>query len=383
MGEIAKKLEDSNCVDQVAYIPMSRCYEDIGAKLDAAYHHVMRSNAFILGPMVETFEKEFAAFCGAKHCIGVANGLDAITLCLKAWDIGEGDKVICATNSFVATALGVSNTGATPVLVEANEQTYNIDPQAIEAAITPRTKAIALTHLYGQCADMDAINAIGVKHNLKVLEDAAQAHGAEYKGKRAGNLGDAATFSFYPTKNLGAYGDAGAVTTNDDQLAEKLRILRNYGARVKYHHDILGMNSRLDPLQAGFLSVKLKHLEGWNEKRRALAAIYHIMLGTCEGLVLPHVPDWAQPVWHVYSIRVLEGQRAALIKHLEAHNIGYNIHYPVPIHAQECYADLGLSDQAFPIASSQADELLSLPCDPYHSSAEIEYVATKIKEFFS
>ena len=369
-------------VDAVPYLDFKRTYQALKEPLDRAYKEVMESGFYINGPHVEAFEKAFAEYCGAKYCIGVGNGLEAITLVLQAWGIGAGDEVICATNSFVATALGVSRANALPVLVEADARTFNIDPNVIESAITPRTKAIALTHLYGQTAEMDAIIAIAKKHNLKVLEDAAQAHGAEYKGKRAGSIGDAATFSFYPTKNLGAFGDGGAITTNDATLAEQLKLMRSYGSKIKYHHDVMGTNSRLDELQAALLSAKLPSLEAGNQRRRDLAALYFRELSQIEGIVLPFVPEWAKPVWHVFAVLIENDRRDEFTAYLTDNKIGYNIHYPVPIHAQKCYADLPLHGQTFPIATAQAKQLVSLPCDAYHTDEEILQVCKVIKPFF-
>tara|TARA_B100000686_G_C16784834_1_gene974509 strand:- start:1127 stop:2293 length:1167 start_codon:yes stop_codon:yes gene_type:complete len=372
----------TNKIDSVPFLDFQRTYQDLKIELDAAYQRVAASGHYILGPHVAEFENVFASICDARHCIGVGNGLEAITLVLQAWDIGEKDEVICAANSFVATALGITRAGATPVLVGADVQTYNIAPLEIEKAITPKTKAIVLTHLYGQPADMDAIMAIAAKYNLKVLEDAAQAHGALYKGKPVGALGDAASFSFYPTKNLGALGDAGAITTNNDDLASKLRKLRNYGSEKKYYHELLGNNSRLDELQAAFLLVKHTKLSEWNKRRRELADIYLKELSNIDGLIIPHVPEWAKPIWHVFAVRIKNNKRGALIDCLSDHSIGYNIHYPVPINAQECYKDLPSAQKPHPIADEQAKQLLSLPCDPYHSNEEIQKVCEIIKRFF-
>jgi len=366
----------------VPFLDFSRLHADLKPQLEDAAAQVLASGHYILGPQTEAFEQAFAEVCGAKYCLGVGNGLEAITLILQAWGVGEGDEVICATNSFVATALGVSRAGATPVLVEADPQTYNISPAAIEAAITPKTKAIALTHLYGQPADMDAINAIARKHGLKVLEDAAQAHGALHNGRPVGSLGDAAAFSFYPTKNLGAVGDAGGITTNSEATYQTIRKLRNYGSQKKYHHDLMGTNSRLDELQAALLRAKLPHLPRWNDARRAMAAIYLSELAEAEGLVLPHVPQYATPIWHAFVVRVKGGKREDLIKHLESEHIGYNIHYPVPIHRQPCYAGLPTAAGHFPVADEQASQLLSLPCDAYHTEAEIRHVCNIIKQFY-
>lgn len=369
-------------ISSVPYLDFKRSYEELGTKLLLASQKVLSSGHYIMGKEVENFEANFAEFCGVNYCLGVSNGLEAIEIVLSAWGITQGDEVIVATNSFVATALAVSSVGATPVLVDNDPLTYNIDPQKIEKAITNKTKAIALTHLYGQMADMDPILKIAKKHNLKVLEDAAQAHGALYKEKGCGTLGDAATFSFYPTKNLGAYGDGGAIVTNDKELAAKCSHIRNYGARKKYHHDVLGTNSRLDEIQAAYLNVKLPYLKQWNKKRTKLASIYIERLKDISDIVLPHVPKDSQPVWHVFAIRVLNNKRAALMKFLDDHKIGYNIHYPVPIHEQLCYKQLNYSPTDFPIAHSQAQELLSLPLDAYHTEEEINFVADKILNFF-
>lgn len=369
-------------VSQVPYLDFKRSYEELGNKLNLASQKVLSSAHYIMGKELETFEAGFAKYCEAKHCLGVSNGLEAIEIVLKAWNIGAGDEVIVAANSFVATALAVSNVGAKPVLVDNDAKTFNIDPALLEKAITPKTKAIALTHLYGQMADMDPIVKIARKHNLKVLEDAAQSHGAKYNGKFSGALGDAATFSFYPTKNLGAYGDAGAIVTNDSSLAESISYLRNYGAKKKYHHDLLGTNSRLDEIQAAFLNVKLPYLDRWNNDRKRLAQVYLNGLKDLKGIVLPHVPAGNEPIWHVFAIRVLNNNREALMKYLDENKIGYNIHYPVPIHEQLCYKDLNYKPTDFPIAHSQSKELLSLPLDAYHSEAEMQFVVQKMKAFF-
>lgn len=369
-------------INAVPFMHMKRAYEDFEKPLNDAFQKFMSSGHYILGNEVESFEKAFAEICDVKFCIGVGNGLEAITIVLQAWGIGEGDEVICATNSFVATALGVSKANATPVLVEADERTYNIDPIEIEKAITPKTKAIALTHLYGQPAAMDEIMDIARRHNLKVLEDAAQAHSAKYKNRPVGGLGDAATFSFYPTKNLGAFGDGGAITLNDEEVAKTIYKIRNYGSTVKYHHEIIGTNSRLDEIQAAFLNTKLEKLQELNLKRQEVANIYLDELKEVNGLTLPYVPAEMAPIWHVFVVLVKDNRRAALIEHLEKNNIGYNIHYPVPIHKQNCYSDLKCANKSFPIAERQASQLLSLPCDPYHTKDEIMQVCKVIKNFY-
>ena len=369
-------------VQKVSYLNMDRAYEDSRLELDQAYARVMRSSHYIMGPELLRFENNFAQYCGAKHALGVANGLEAIELTLKAWGVGPGDEVIVAANSFIATALAVSKLGAKPVLVEVDERTYNIDPAKIEAAITPQTKVIALTHLYGQPADMDPIMELADRFNLKVFEDAAQAHGATYKGHKVGSLGHAAGFSFYPTKNLGAFGDGGMITTSDTELASKIAKLRNYGSEIKYHHEIQGTNSRLDELQAAFLSVKLTKLDSNNKKRCDLVKIYRQELNNINGLVLPFCPDNIECVNHVFAVRVKDNKRKALIEHLQENNIGSNIHYPLPFYLQAAYKDLGYSSGAFKVTESVSQEELSLPLDAHHTEEEIRYICQSIKSFF-
>jgi dTDP-4-amino-4,6-dideoxygalactose transaminase len=329
----------------------------------------MASGQYILGPELKAFETEFAEYCGAPHCVGVGSGLEALHLVLRAWGLGPGDEVIVPSNTFIATWLAVSYAGAKPIPVEPREDTYNLDPERIEAAITPNTRAIIAVHLYGQPADMDAIVQIARRHGLKVLEDAAQAHGARYKGRPIGSLADAAAFSFYPGKNLGAFGDGGAVTTEDAGLAERLRALRNYGSALKYHHPIQGFNSRLDELQAALLRIKLRKLDEWNARRRRVADWYYRTLPRAlPGSVLPTVPEWAEPAWHLFVVRSRE--RDALQARLTAQGIGTLIHYPVPPHLQEAYRDLGYRSGSFPIAERLAHEVLSLPISP-HLSEEV------------
>ena len=361
----------------VPFLDLKSSYLELKEELDAATLRVMESGWYLLGSEVEAFEAEFAAYCQVRHCVGVGNGLDALHLILRAMDIGCGDEVIVPSNTYIATWLAVSYAGATPVPVEPDARTYNIDPALIAAAITPRTKAILAVHLYGQPADMDAINALAKKHGLKVIEDAAQAHGARYKGRRTGSLGDAAGFSFYPGKNLGAFGDGGAVTTDDGELAERIRVLRNYGSRVKYYNEEKGYNSRLDELQAAMLRVKLTYLDEWNGRRRKLAALYRQSLTGSE-LVLPFVPEWADPCWHLYV--VLSEGRDALQKHLGEAGIGTMIHYPVPPHLQQAYADLHLQQGAFPLAESLSRRLLSLPIGPHAKAESVSAVSTTIRQ---
>lgn len=345
--------------------------------LGAAFQRVLQSGYFILGQEVTQFEAEFAAYCNTGHAVGVANGLDAIFLLLKAYGVGPGDEVIVPSNTYIATWLAASQCGATPVPVEPDEATFNLDPARIEAAITSRTKAIVAVHLYGQAADMDPINEIAQRHGLKVIEDGAQAHGALYKGRKVGSLGDAAAFSFYPGKNLGALGDGGAITTNDPAIAEAVKVLRNYGSRVKYHNEVLGSNSRLDELQAAFLRAKLPLLDAGNAQRQAIAAYYKQELAGCPGVMLPDVPVWADPVWHLFVIRF--PQRDALARALGAAGIGTVIHYPVPPHLQPCYAELGFTTGSFPIAEAIHHEVLSLPSGPTMTLDEAAKVVATIR----
>jgi len=342
-------------------------HEDL---LKSAFDRVLHSGWYILDQEVKAFEQEFAAYCGVKHCIGVGNGLEALHLILRAVEIGPGDEVIVPANTYIATWLAVTYAGATPVPVEPDVRTYNIDPNRIEEAITPRTRAILPVHLYGQPADMDPILEIAGHHGLKVIEDAAQAHGATYKGKRTGSLGDAAGFSFYPGKNLGALGDGGAVTTNDDILADKVRVLRNYGSHKKYFNEVRGFNSRLDELQAAFLRVKLKNLDAWNEKRKRVAACYLRELAAKPELILPFIPDWAEPVWHLFVVRT-EG-RDGFQQHLKAQGIETMIHYPVPPHKQDAYAEL--NDRSYPITEEIHRTILSLPMGPTMNETDIHRV---------
>jgi dTDP-4-amino-4,6-dideoxygalactose transaminase len=346
--------------------------------LGATFLRVLDSGWYILGKEVEAFEREFADYCGSKHCIGVGNGLDALHLILRAFDIGPGDEVIVPANTYIATWLAVSYAGARPVPVEPIPGTCNLDPEQIEAAITRRTKAIMVVHLYGQPADMDPICAIAHPRGLKIIEDAAQAHGARYKGRRTGSLGNAAGFSFYPGKNLGALGDGGAVTTDDDHLAERLRVLRNYGSKVKYHNEEMGYNSRLDELQAALLREKLKILDDDNACRSRLATCYSELLSGSD-LMLPIIPEWAEPAWHLYTVRT--PLRDALQRYLTNRGIGTMIHYPVAPHLQTAYADLGFAPGAFPITEVIHNEILSLPMGPHLDEQQVAKVCSIINDF--
>lgn len=361
----------------IPFLDLKAAYLELKNELDAAYQRVMSSGWYVLGEEVEIFEREFAEYCGTKHCIGVGNGLDALHLILRGYDISVGDEVIVPSNTFIATWLAVSYAGATPVPVEPNIDTYNIAPKGIEMAITERTKAIMPVHLYGQPAEMDAINQIASKYNLKVIEDAAQAQGARYKDERTGSLGDAAGFSFYPGKNLGAYGDAGAVTTNDDDLAEQIRMLRNYGARTKYYNEIKGYNSRLDPLQAAFLRVKLKYLDEWNARRAEVAKYYLANLSLVSELILPSVSEQVDPVWHLFVVR--HPKRDNLQKHLENNGVNTIIHYPVPPHQSNAYEEIK-NKNCF-LAENIARTVMSLPISPQMPIEQQKIVVEQILKF--
>ena len=362
---------------KVPFLDLQSPYVELKEKLDAAYYRVMESGWYILGKEVEAFESEFASYCEAKYCIGVGNGLDALHMILLAMDIGPGDEVIVPSNTYIATWLAVSYVGATPIPVEPIEATYNIDPSGIESAITSKTKAIIVVHLYGQPADMDPINELAQKHGIKVIEDCAQAHGARYKGRRVGGLGDASGFSFYPGKNCGAIGDGGAVISNDYALAERIKVLHNYGSKVKYHNEVKGYNSRLDELQAALLRVKLDMLDEWNDRRREVAVRYLQELTYMSELRLPYVPEWAEPVWHLFVVR--HSQREQLQKSLAEAGIGTMIHYPIPPHLQPAYGELAYSTGKFPVAEQMANELLSLPMGPHLRHGQQAQVISAIR----
>lgn len=390
---------------KVPFLELKPAYLELKDEFDAAYQRVMESGWYLLGKELEAFEAEFAAYCGVRHCVGVGNGLDALHLILRGYGIGPGDEVIVPAHTFIATWLGVTFAGAIPVPVETDPSTYNLDPNRIEAVITPRTRAIMPVHLYGQPADMDPINAIAQKHGLKVIEDAAQAHGACYNGRRTGGLGDAAAFSFYPGKNLGAFSDGGAVTTNDADLAQKVRALRNYGSRAKYHHETVGLNSRLDELQAAFLRVKLRHLDEWNARRCKIADLYirelsevNSQLFSISGFeLLPFVPVWAEPAWHLFVVR--HPQRDALQKNLTEAGIGTLIHYPIPPHCSGAYLDEMLkrgnaearrdpnpgsalmAPRSLPIAEQLANTVLSLPIGPHLVESQAREVIAYVVAF--
>lgn len=360
----------------VPFIDLKAYYEVLKPEMNKAFQRVMDSGWYIQGPELSSFEKEFAEYCEAMHCIGVANGLDALHLILRAYGVGNGDEVIVPSNTFIATWLAVSHAGALPVPVEPDEQSYNIDPNLIEAAITPKTKAIIAVHLYGHPADMDPIMEIAERYGLKVIEDAAQAHGARYKGRRVGSIGHAAGFSFYPGKNLGAFGDAGAVTTNDSALAEKVRELGNYGSRVKYENNVIGFNSRLDEVQAAFLRVKLRKMDEWNAKRNEIATFYLKQLAGIEEIILPSIADDVEHVWHLYVVRIKN--RSDISKYLAKAGIGTLVHYPIAPHASGAYAALGYAKGELPVCEQLADEVLSLPIYP---GVLCDYIVASINEY--
>ena len=363
---------------QIPFVDLSAQYQTIDAEINEAIARVIQGTDFILGREVNLFEEEFASFCEAKYAVGVDSGTSALELALRAYNIGTGDEVITAANSFIASALAISHTGAKPVLADVDQYTYTMDVAAMAAAITSRTKAVVPVHLYGHPAHMDAIREVADKHGLVVIEDACQAHGARYKGKRTGSLGHAAAFSFYPGKNLGAYGDGGMVVTNDREIADRLRMLRNYGQKEKYQHLFRGYNRRLDTLQAAILRIKLKYLEKWNVARRRNALLYHKSLEGC-ALTLPAEAGGAESVWHLYVIRT--EQRDALKEHLVSRGVTVGIHYPIPIHLQPAYQDLGYKKGDFPITEAFAEQLLSLPMYAEIGENQIKSVAETIRGF--
>lgn len=362
---------------KVPFLDLRATYLEIREDAELVVKRVLDSGCYILGQEVEYFEQEFAIFCGAKHCVGVSNGLEALHLALLAMDVGVGDEVIVPSNTYIGTWLAVSQCGATPIPVEPDSTTYNLNPARIEAAITSRTKVILPVHLYGQPADIDPILEIARKKGLKVLEDAAQAHGARYKGKRIGAHGDVVAWSYYPGKNLGAFGDGGAITTSDDDIADRVQLLRNYGSRIKYTNEVQGYNSRLDSIQAALLSLKLKTLNEWNARRSLIASRYQSELASV-GLILPHIPTWADSSWHLYVVQHTD--RAYLQKMLLEKGIGTLIHYPIPPHLQRAYDSNGYQRGDFPVAEQLADNCLSLPIGPHMSEAQVTNVIKAIRE---
>lgn len=358
---------------KIQFVDLKRQYESIKVEINAKINEVLNSTQFILGDNVKAFEEEFAQYCNAKYAVGVASGTDALTLSIEALGIGKGDEVITVPNTFIATVDAISRNNAKPVFVDIDPETYNIDVTKIEEKITDKTKAIIPVHLYGQPAEMDQILKIAKEYGLKIIEDACQAHGTEYRGKKVGALGNIGCFSFYPGKNLGAYGDGGIVVTNSFEIAEKIRMLRNYGQKVKYYHDFVGYNSRLDEMQAAILRVKLNKLNEWNDARRRNAQLYNELL---EHVVIPTEADFVKHVYHVYIVRTKK--RDKLAAYLQSEGISTGIHYPQPIHFQKAYETLGYIKGSFPITEKYATEILSLPMFPELQQDEIEYITKKI-----
>jgi dTDP-4-amino-4,6-dideoxygalactose transaminase len=361
---------------RVPFLDLAASTAELRIPLDAAVERVLSSGRYLFGSELMAFEEAFASYVGTRHCVAVGSGFDALWLTVQAFGVGEGNEVIVPGNTYFATWLAARKTGATPVPVDPDSQTYNLDPDRLEAGITPRTRLIVPVHLYGHTAQMDAIGAVAARHGLLVLEDAAQAHGARFRGRRAGALGNAAAWSFYPSKNLGALGDGGAVTTDDDELADNLRSLRNYGSPEKHRHELDGVNSRLDELQAAILCVKLGHLDSWNERRRSVAARYlEGLAGT--SLVLPTVPPETEPVWHLFVVRTQ--RREELQRGLEAAGIETAIHYPRAPHRQPVFADLGVAPESVPVSEQLQHEVLSLPIGPHLRDEQVEYVVDRVR----
>jgi dTDP-4-amino-4,6-dideoxygalactose transaminase len=365
-------------IQKIPFVDLKAQYASIEKEINQSISNVIQTTAFILGPDVTLFENEFAAYCGVKYAIGVDSGTSALELILRAYGIGQGDEVITVANTFIATVSSILIAGATPVLVDCDPVTLNISIPEIEKAITKKTKAIMPVHLTGQPVDMDAIMEIAQAHKLIVIEDACQASGAKYKGKRAGSIGHAGAFSFYPSKNLGCYGDGGIITTNDEKIVEPIRLLRNHGAFEKYTHLSLGYNHRLDTIQAAILRAKLPHLDDWNAKRREHAHQYNRLLAGTDIICPSELPD-TEPIYHLYIARVKE--RAALMKYLSDNGISTGIHYPIPVHQQPLYKNLGLPKKDFPVTDQYTDQILSLPMYPELTQAMIDYVVDVIKKF--
>ncbi len=363
----------------IKFVDLQRQYHSIKSEIDKVVKDVLESSFFVLGPFTEEFERSFAKLHNVKYCITVSSGTSALYLIFKALGIGEGDEVIVPVNTFIATAEAISLNGAKPVFVEIDEKTYNIDSKLIENCITPNTKAIIPVHLYGQPAEMDDILKIAKKYNLYVIEDACQAHLAEYKGKRVGTFGIAAAFSFYPSKNLGSYGEGGAVITNNYELAEKIKMLRDHGSKQKYYHDIVGGNFRMSALQAAILNIKLKHLKEWTEKKRSIAYLYNQFLSEVDSILTPYELPYVKHVYHLYVVRILNKSRDEVRKKLLEMGIQTGIHYPIPLHLQKAYKSLGYKEGMFPIAEKCARQILSLPIYPELKNEEIEFVAQELR----
>jgi len=362
-------------MNDIPLIDLKAQYQALKPDIDAAIARVIANTSFIMGPEVEHFEEAFAAYCATRYAVGVGSGTAALELTLRALDIGPGDQVITTPFTFFATAEAISQAGATPVFADIDPRTYNLDPRAVEAAVTPRTRAIIPVHLYGQPADVDALTAIARRHDLALIEDAAQAHGADYRGRRAGSLGHAACFSFYPGKNLGAYGDGGAVVTDDNRLAERLRLLRDHGRSSKYMHREIGFGHRLDALQAAILAAKLPHLDAANAARRRLAVRYGQLLADTD-LVLPYELEGVRSAFHLYVVRT--PQRDQVLRQFQDQGIGAGIHYPLPLHLQPAYADMRLRPGAFPVSEAAAQQVLSLPLFPEMTGAQQDRVVTAL-----
>ena len=361
----------------IPFLDIKSTYTEIKDEIDASINRVLNSGLYILGPEVDAFESEWADYCGSNHAVGVANGLDALILALRALKVGPGDEVIIPSNTYIASWLAISAVGAIPIPVEPCPITYNINVKDINKAITPATKAIMPVHLYGQPADLDHIIKLSKQSGISVIEDAAQAHGAMYKGKRIGSHGDIVCWSFYPGKNLGAFGDAGAITTNRNDLAESIRKYRNYGSSVKYVTEVKGTNSRLDPIQAAVLRAKLPHLDNWNDRLREISKFYTHELRDSE-FILPKCPNWAYSVWHLFVIQT--SNRDKLKSEFDKAGIGYLIHYPIPPHMQKAYKDLKFKPERLPLARQLADKIISLPIGPHLNNQSVRKIINVIKD---
>lgn len=365
----------------IPFVDLTIQYHALKPEMDAAIQSVLERSAFVLGPDLKEFEQNFAAYIGVKHAVGVASGTDALSLALRALDIGPGDEVITAANTYIATCEAISHVGATPKLVDVQPDTYTLDPAQLAHALTPATRAIIPVHLYGQPADMAPVLEFARQHGLYVVEDCAQSHGARYNGRKTGTFGHIACFSFYPGKNLGAYGDGGAVLTDDDEIAERVRMLRNHGQQKKYEHLIIGYCARLDNLQAAILNVKLPHLDNWNARRRSRAALYDRLLADVPDIVTPKVAPGNEPAYHLYVVRVTDGRRDALQAFLEDKGVSTGLHYPTPVHLQRSYSGLGYRAGDFPVSEQLASQGLSLPMFAELTDEQVHFVAAQIKAF--
>ena len=369
--------EKNEKIKSVPYFDLSRQYNSLKLEFDVAMKNVIETGKFIMGEDVKLLEDEFAAYCGAKYGIGVNSGTDALFIGLQSMGIKSGDEVITVSYTYIATALAISFTGAKPVFIDIDPVTYNIDPKNIEKAVTKNTKAIVIVHLYGHPVDMDPVLAIAKKHGILVMEDSAQAHGAEYKGKKVGALGDISGFSFFPTKNLGGFGDGGMITTNNTEFAEKAMLLRDYGRKVRDHHIVKGRNSRLDTLQAAVIRVKLKRLECFNSSRHRLAVIYSEILQVAgDKIIIPKEADYAKHVYHLYVVRVKN--RDAVVAGLKQHGVPTLVHYPIPIHLQQAFGELGYKKGSLPVTEKICDEIISMPMFPEMKEEEVKYAAKQL-----